>query len=99
MSKDSLDKADNQTEITFTLQSPYKNENLRLVARHWLVPGVSKPHAVVLFVHGSGEHCQRYRHVAKFFVKASNVHVLLTIYVVMDYQVVNGALHLILRHC
>jgi alpha-beta hydrolase superfamily lysophospholipase len=30
---------------------------------------MNKPNAVVLFVHGSGEHCQRYRHVAHFFNK------------------------------
>jgi acylglycerol lipase len=30
---------------------------------------MDNPSAVVLFVHGSGEHCQRYRHVAQFFNK------------------------------
>jgi alpha-beta hydrolase superfamily lysophospholipase len=49
----------------FTLESPY--DKIRLVGRYWPVPKVNDPKAVILFVHGSGEHCQRYRHVALFF--------------------------------
>ena len=33
------------------------------------MPAVNKPKAVLLINHGSGEHCQRYRHVAHFFNK------------------------------
>lgn len=39
------------------------------MGRYWPVSTRNKPNAVVLFVHGSGEHCQRYRHVAQFFKK------------------------------
>ncbi|CAF4089837.1 unnamed protein product, partial [Rotaria sordida] len=65
INKNNLDKADGHSEIRFVLLSPY--DKLRLVGRYWPVPEVNKPNAVVLFVHGSGEHCQRYRHVAHFF--------------------------------
>jgi len=67
MKKNNLDEADGKTEITFQIESPY--DELRLVGRHWPVSTVNKPNAVILFVHGSGEHCQRYRHVARFFNK------------------------------
>ncbi|CAF3753952.1 unnamed protein product [Rotaria sp. Silwood1] len=65
--KSNLDKADGHSEIRFVLLSPY--DKLRLVGRYWPVHEVNKPNAVVLFLHGSGEHCQRYRHVAHFFNK------------------------------
>ncbi|UJR17289.1 hypothetical protein I4U23_004184 [Adineta vaga] len=54
------------TEITFTLRSPYQDK-LRLVGRYWPVSSIKKPNVAIFFVHGSGEHCQRYRHVAHFF--------------------------------
>ncbi|CAF1240140.1 unnamed protein product [Rotaria sordida] len=67
INKNNLDKADGHSEIRFELKSSY--DKLVLVGRYWPVPNVNKPNAVVLFVHGSGEHCQRYRHVAHFFNK------------------------------
>ena len=42
-----------------------------LYYRHWPLEDNIKPKAVVLLVHGLGEHCQRYDHVASFFTKAS----------------------------
>lgn len=47
------------------MNSPY--DRLRLRGRYWPVSPVNAPKAVILLVHGSGEHCQRYRHVAHFF--------------------------------
>ena len=38
-----------------------------LYYRHWPVEEHTKPKAVVLLVHGLGEHCQRYEHLASFF--------------------------------
>lgn len=40
-----------------------------MVGRYWPVLTTKEPKAAILFVHGSGEHCQRYRHVAHFFNK------------------------------
>jgi len=60
-------KTNNQSERTFEIKSSF--DNLPLSVRYWPVPEVRKPNVVVLFVHGSGEHCQRYRHVAHFFNK------------------------------
>jgi alpha-beta hydrolase superfamily lysophospholipase len=50
-------------EETFVCVSPF--DKLRLIGRNWPVKG-SQSRAVVLIVHGSGEHCQRYRLVARF---------------------------------
>ncbi|CAF3765645.1 unnamed protein product [Rotaria socialis] len=41
-------------------------DQLSLNVRHWPVIN-EEPRAVVLIVHGSGEHCERYEHVARFF--------------------------------
>ncbi|CAF1248578.1 unnamed protein product [Rotaria sp. Silwood1] len=43
-----------------------KYDQLPLSGRHWSVV-IGEPCAVVLIVHGSGEHSQRYNHVARFF--------------------------------
>jgi len=64
--RESLDKADNKTEFSFEIKSKHP-DGLRLVGRHWPVPGQKNPKLVILFVHGTGEHSQRYRHVAQFF--------------------------------
>ncbi|CAF1170282.1 unnamed protein product [Adineta steineri] len=58
-------ETNNQSKETFELSSPY--DKIRLVRRYWSVPAASESKFVMLFLHGSGEHCQRYRHVAKFF--------------------------------
>ena len=47
----------------FNIVSPY--DGIRLVGTHWSVSKV-EPTAVVLILHGSGEHCGRYKHVAHF---------------------------------
>lgn len=41
-------------------------DNIELVANAW---EVESPKAVVILVHGHGEHCLRYEHVAQFFNK------------------------------
>ncbi|CAF1040587.1 unnamed protein product, partial [Rotaria magnacalcarata] len=46
----------------FELKSPH--DGLRLLGKFW---PVNEPRAVILFVHGSGEHSGRYKHVAEFF--------------------------------
>jgi acylglycerol lipase len=48
----------------FVYYSP--NDKLRLSGRNWPVTN-GECRAVVLIVHGSGEHCQRYKHMAHFF--------------------------------
>ncbi|MCB9081611.1 MAG: lysophospholipase [Lewinellaceae bacterium] len=48
-------------EQSFTLQTPDK---LTLFGRHW---SVDTPRAVVVMVHGLGEHIGRYTHVAELF--------------------------------
>ncbi|CAF1170375.1 unnamed protein product [Adineta steineri] len=58
-------ETNNQSKETFELLSPY--DKIRLVGRYWPVFAASESKFVMLFLHGSGEHCQRYRHVAKFF--------------------------------
>jgi len=51
-------------EEIFVCESPF--DKLRLKGRNWpVIEGRTR--AVVLIVHGSGEHCQRYRHVALLF--------------------------------
>ena len=49
---------------TFECESPY--DKLRVIGRHWPVKD-HRTRAVLLIVHGSGEHCQRYIHMAQFF--------------------------------
>ena len=51
-------------EMAFTCRSPY--DKITIKGRHWPVID-GDPRAVLLIVHGSGEHCQRYRHMARFF--------------------------------
>ncbi len=41
-------------------------DNLKIHAVHWKAPN---PKAVVCLVHGQGEHCERYDHLADFFCK------------------------------
>jgi alpha-beta hydrolase superfamily lysophospholipase len=55
---------ENNWEETFVCESPF--DKLRLMGRNWPVKE-GPTRAVVLIVHGSGEHCQRYRHVAVLF--------------------------------
>ena len=57
-----MDPLPNEKE--FQLESTH--DRLRLSGRYWPVPN-GECQAVVLIFHGSGEHGQRYRHVAKFF--------------------------------
>lgn len=52
-------------EKTFNTKSLFKEDKLPLFGRYW--PCKAKARAVILFVHGSGEHGERYRHVARFF--------------------------------
>ncbi|UJR17637.1 hypothetical protein I4U23_004533 [Adineta vaga] len=54
----------NDNGETFIFNSPY--DQLRLHGRHWSLTN-NECRAVVLIIHGSGEHCQRYTHVAHFF--------------------------------
>jgi alpha-beta hydrolase superfamily lysophospholipase len=54
---------DNGWEETFVCKSPF--DKLRLMGRHWPVKD-GQTRAVVMIVHGSGEHCQRYRFMARF---------------------------------
>ena len=54
-------------EEVFACESPF--DRLRLIGRNWPVRNATA-RAVVLVVHGSGEHGQRYTHMARFF----NVH-------------------------
>jgi alpha-beta hydrolase superfamily lysophospholipase len=55
---------ENHWKETFECESSF--DKLRLMGRNWPVrEGPTR--AVVLVVHGSLEHCQRYRHVARFF--------------------------------
>ena len=54
----------NSGETTFTCRSPW--DQISLTGYVWPVTN-GTPEAVVLIVHGSGEHCQRYRHMANFF--------------------------------
>jgi acylglycerol lipase len=52
------------TGETFLCYSPF--DKLRLVGRNWPVRN-GQTRVVLFIVHGSGEHCQRYIHVAQFF--------------------------------
>src|SRR4051812_34665528 len=63
MSETSTD-GENRNGETFVCESPY--DKLHLAGRHWPVRD-GRTRAVVFIVHGSGEHCQRYKHVAYFF--------------------------------
>ncbi|CAF0737482.1 unnamed protein product [Adineta steineri] len=56
---------DNSDGEVFIFYSP--NDKLRLNGRHWPPLRNGECRAVVLIVHGSGEHCQRYKHMAHFF--------------------------------
>jgi len=49
---------------TFVFESPF--DKLRLTGHNWPARG-SRTQAVILILHGSGEHCQRYLHMAQFF--------------------------------
>lgn len=49
---------------TFVCESPF--DKLYITGRRWPVRS-GRTRAVVLIVHGSGEHCQRYIHMANFF--------------------------------
>jgi alpha-beta hydrolase superfamily lysophospholipase len=53
----------NYSEETFVCESAF--DKLRLMGRNWAVKD-GQTRAVVLILHGSGEHCQRYRHMARF---------------------------------
>jgi alpha-beta hydrolase superfamily lysophospholipase len=44
------------------------SDGLIILGRHWKLPG---PKAEVCLVHGLGEHCGRYHHVAEFFAKSN----------------------------
>jgi alpha-beta hydrolase superfamily lysophospholipase len=41
-------------------------DGLALVTQHWPVPGGASPRGVAVIVHGLGEHCLRYAHVAAY---------------------------------
>lgn len=56
--------------IEFSLKT---GDNVQLFAQEW--HAVSAPKAVVVLIHGLGEHCNRYNHVAAAF-NASNINVL-----------------------
>ena len=43
-------------------------DNLKLVGQEWKTPQKSK--SVILLVHGLGEHCKRYQHLAEFYNSA-----------------------------
>jgi alpha-beta hydrolase superfamily lysophospholipase len=62
MSETAVLNEDNWEE-TFMCVSPF--DKLRLMGRHWPVKH-GPTRAVVLIIHGSGEHCQRYRFMARF---------------------------------
>jgi len=55
---------EDQIGETFVCESPF--DKLQLTGRNWPVRG-GRTRAVVFIVHGSGEHCQRYIHMAHFF--------------------------------
>lgn len=41
-------------------------DGIELVAQHWALPAGSSPKGVAVIVHGLGEHCLRYAHVAAY---------------------------------
>ena len=48
-----------QTEFNWTTK-----DNIKIYAKEWFL---NKPKAVICIVHGLGEHCNRYNHVADFY--------------------------------